>query len=240
MDDLQTGDIILFSGDSIISSIIRLTTFSRYSHIGIVLKNPDFLLNGEKLEGLYLLHSDGPYSQDLETGSYIYGVQISLLEDKIKSYNGLIGYRKLKSVDGNYDNDYMKKHIGKIYTHISSRPYNLSMTSFLKAIYNSSYYCKDDKPKEHFDLLPCVESNLRTGSYGFFCSSLVAFIYMSLGYISLDNFDWVNCIPDFFAKNIDKFQMLSPEFYLDKFEIISNTFSQKDLENYYGIAQNKN
>ena len=50
IDDLDTGDIILLCGGSEswlswLTSIIKYSTHSNYTHIGVILKNPNFLAN---------------------------------------------------------------------------------------------------------------------------------------------------------------------------------------------------
>ena len=41
IDELETGDIILFSGNYFLSYIVEYFTNSIYSHVGVVLKNPN-------------------------------------------------------------------------------------------------------------------------------------------------------------------------------------------------------
>ena len=41
IDELETGDIILFSGNYFLSYIVEYFTKSIYSHVGVVLKNPN-------------------------------------------------------------------------------------------------------------------------------------------------------------------------------------------------------
>jgi cell wall-associated NlpC family hydrolase len=40
---LETGDIILFRGTGIIATILEYFGKSKYSHVGMILKNPKFL-----------------------------------------------------------------------------------------------------------------------------------------------------------------------------------------------------
>ena len=44
INDLETGDIILFSGNYYISRFIEFITNSKFSHIGVIIKNPNFLI----------------------------------------------------------------------------------------------------------------------------------------------------------------------------------------------------
>ena len=50
--DLETGDIILFSGNYLLSYIVEFFTNSMYSHVGVVLKNPN--LGDATFKGIYL------------------------------------------------------------------------------------------------------------------------------------------------------------------------------------------
>ncbi len=78
---LQTGDIVLFSGRGLFSLLIRAITRSRWSHVGMVLKR----VNGE----LYILESD--YNKVHK------GVQISHLGRRIKQYKGKVCIRQLET-----------------------------------------------------------------------------------------------------------------------------------------------
>ena len=51
IDELETGDIILFSGNYFLSYIVEYFTKSIYSHVGVVLKNPN--LGDAKFKGIY-------------------------------------------------------------------------------------------------------------------------------------------------------------------------------------------
>ena len=83
LDNLNTGDILLFSHVSnwsgplqIFSNffdfLIKYWTNSKYNHIGIVVRDPDFTY-GEKLRGLYLLESNYEGFPDSENGEVKFG-----------------------------------------------------------------------------------------------------------------------------------------------------------------------
>ena len=78
--ELQTGDLILFRGASWVSTILEYIGKSKYSHVGIVIKNPRFL-NDNLEDGLYLLDSSFGSSPDIEDGRLKYGVQLHKLDD---------------------------------------------------------------------------------------------------------------------------------------------------------------
>lgn len=91
--DLKTGDIILFSGKSLISRMIRLFTFSRWSHIGLVIRDrrTDELLLWEATTDNIV--------DDYELGPRRRCVQLVKLEEKIRHYRGVVAVRHLRGVE---------------------------------------------------------------------------------------------------------------------------------------------
>ena len=87
---LDTGDIVLFSGESFVSKIIKWGTKSNWSHVGMVIKIPvwDFVLLFESTTLNTLL--------DLTTDRPVKGVQIVPLSHRISTYEGQIGIRLLQ------------------------------------------------------------------------------------------------------------------------------------------------
>lgn len=78
-DLLQTGDIVLFRGRSLVSRMIQLATLSWTSHVGRIYREGDDIFIRE--------------STSLNKGKD--GVQQSLLSVRIKTYNGQIRIRRL-------------------------------------------------------------------------------------------------------------------------------------------------
>ena len=76
---LNTGDILLFSGKGIGSTIIKIATTSKYSHIGMVLNIEDV-----------------PYCYHSTTIMKPKGTKIQRLDDVIQKYNGKIYTRALR------------------------------------------------------------------------------------------------------------------------------------------------
>ena len=89
MEDLQTGDILLFSHvpnsgifqmfSNFLDFVIKYWTNSKYNHIGIVVRDPNFTY-GEKLRGLYLLESNYEGCPDSEDNEIKFGVQLVPLD----------------------------------------------------------------------------------------------------------------------------------------------------------------
>tara|TARA_A100001015_G_C14348882_1_gene465953 strand:+ start:154 stop:513 length:360 start_codon:yes stop_codon:yes gene_type:complete len=104
MNELKTGDLILFSSYSsgisnLISNFIKWGTHSNYTHIAMVLKDPDFI--GKSLKGLYVWESGWEEKPDPVDNKIKMGVQITPLEEILNSYknNGHCYIRKLINSD---------------------------------------------------------------------------------------------------------------------------------------------
>jgi len=97
LDHFQTGDILLFNGQGFwFSYVVEWATWSDYSHIGIVLKDPIYLK--PELKGLYMLESGTEKFPDAIEHRICYGVQVVNLKKVIDSYIGRIYYRKLEKI----------------------------------------------------------------------------------------------------------------------------------------------
>ena len=74
-DILDTGDIILFSGNYILSKAIEFVTDSVYSHVAVIIKNPKFI-DKELEDGLYIIESGTESITDPENNRKKFGVQL--------------------------------------------------------------------------------------------------------------------------------------------------------------------
>ena len=94
INTLNTGDLLLFTSPSYIGMFIDYFTGSKYSHCGIIIKDPDFGPN--EMKGVYILESTGlDHKKESEDNEIKFGVQLRKLEDTYKDYNGSIFHRKL-------------------------------------------------------------------------------------------------------------------------------------------------
>lgn len=179
--EFETGDIILFEGKSWLSYILEFGQGSRYSHIGIVLQSPTFI--HPDWTGTYILQSGYEYdSVDMESGKKLYGVQVTPIEiiyENCKKNGCKLWHRKLKC----------KRDLEFTY------------------IFRQSYYTAIDKPYD-FDVFDWLSGDLDTTigkpiiSYRktteFFCSALVAYMYVKLGFLS-KNLPWTLISPKQFS-----------------------------------------
>ena len=185
-DHLKTGDLILCdnTGHGVLGWfgwIIKYFTYSDYSHVGIVLKDPAFAK--VPLKGLYIWESIlDDASLDIEDDKKKRGVQIVPLEEFIRTYTGKLYTRAVRcgSMVG-----------ADSYAHIFSE-------SALKEIHDATY----DKPYDvdPIDWIGCVRnkdlSPQKTGR--FWCSAFVGYVYTKLGLME-PNTDWSNLTPSYFS-----------------------------------------
>ena len=183
--DLETGDILLFQHvknkstpfqmfDNFLSWAISSWTHSPYTHIGIVLKDPNFT-DGKKLEGLYLLESNYEGFPDSEDDNVKFGVQVVPLMEGIKNNYSNIYHRKLRC---QRDSVFFEK-LDEIYSIIHDKPYDINPVDWIKAAFRLD--------------IGNVEK-VRT----FWCSALVAFVYVKLGFLQQD-LPWTIISPEQFS-----------------------------------------
>ncbi len=153
-EELNTGDIILFSGKGGISAGIKWGTLSQWSHVGMILKLPEYdyvtIWESTTLSNLV----------DLDTNKPMKGVQLVSLTDRVDKYQGKIATRKLKGVN------FSKIDIDRLMVLrrvIAGRPYEEKKIELIKSAY-------DGPLGRNFEDLSSL-----------FCSELVAEAYQVLG-----------------------------------------------------------
>lgn len=157
-DSLKTGDIVLFSGKGGISTGIKLGTLSKWSHVGMIFKIPEY--NFVTIWESTTLSSN----IDLDTNVPRKGVQLVPLSARVNGYNGDIAVRSLDGVDGN---DINISALMELRREITGRPYEKNKIELIKAAYDG----------------PLGRNSEDLSSI--FCSELVAEAYQRLGL--LDN-----------------------------------------------------
>lgn len=186
LKNCNTGDILLFSTKHWYSKLIEFFTQSKFSHIGIILKDPIYIK--PTLKGLYLFESGAESKPSPEDGKKKYGVQITKLEDILDSYSssylGNLYYRKL---DCDRNKDFYDK-IKKIHDKTYNKPYDIDIIDWIKA---------------EFDIK--LGNEQKTNTY--WCSALTAFTYVNLGFLKED-LPWTIIKPSEFSyierkKNLD-------------------------------------
>lgn len=89
VDNLKTGDIILFSGTCIVSRIIRFVCRNKWSHIGMVIVDPAYNVP------LIYESSHGTNLIGLDLKRKTAGVQLLFLRDRIRDFKGDMVVRRL-------------------------------------------------------------------------------------------------------------------------------------------------
>ena len=151
--ELRTGDIVLFSGKGPVSDVIKYATLSKWSHVGLILKLPEY--------NFLTVWESTTLSNvaDLETGVPRKGVQLVPLSARVQAYSGDIVVRQLKGgilLDA-------KARLMALRRELRGKPYERSKLELLKAVYDG----------------PLGEN--REDLSSIFCSELVAEAYQYLG-----------------------------------------------------------
>ena len=153
---INTGDIVLFSGKGNISHGIKLVTNSKWSHVAMAVRLPEWdtvmLWESTTLSSL----------ADVIDGTKKSGVQLVLMSDRLKIYNGEATVRHLQGVDVD-QNLKLKKKLMDFRKSVRNRPYEKSKIELIKAAYDGPFGYNEE------DL-----SSL-------FCSELVAEAYQQMG-----------------------------------------------------------
>jgi hypothetical protein len=163
----QSGDILLFRGTGWLSRVIEWMGRSRYSHVGILLRDPTYI--HPDLTGLYVLHSTIGPPGDMN-GEIRDGVQITRLADLMASYGP--GGTYIRHLRVRRDPLFVRT-LGEIYRDHANDPYDLRLTDWIEA------KCLVDG-----DGTNCLRylgwKNPRKPTT-FWCSALAAFVYYRLG-----------------------------------------------------------
>mgnify|MGYP001558258915 CR=1 FL=1 len=142
-NSLQTGDIVLFSGNSTVSNLIKWFTGSKWSHVGVVISvgqwDIKLLLESTTLSKI----------KDITSDDYIQGVQLVPLSERIINHEGdiairkLVGERTLHTISS----------IVKFRNEIKNRPYEKSKLELFRSAFGGAF----DNTKEDLSSLFCSE-----------------------------------------------------------------------------------
>jgi hypothetical protein len=194
--NLKTGDIILCDdleyGDwGILSWFIKFMSKSDFSHIGMIVKDPDFI--DPPLKGTYIWMSGTSNVPDSEDNTIKFGVQFVPYDEYVTTYGGKLYIRKLHC--WKYDELFTTERLKKIHQVVYDKPYDLVITDWIEA------YCKKD---------PNPQKTNR-----FVCSAFIGYIYTQLTLLPQDT-DWSILYPSYFSSENTQLRLrydsdLSPE-----------------------------
>jgi Permuted papain-like amidase enzyme, YaeF/YiiX, C92 family len=152
--DMKTGDIILFSGKGGASAGIKWATFSRWSHVGMVVLLPEY-----DLVAVWESCTVSTLS-DIDTGARNKGVQLVPLSTRIDQYDGDVAVRRLSGVEFSTADI---RSLVQLRRELAGRKYEKDELELLKAAWDYSL----GRNQEDLSSL--------------FCSELVAEAYQRLG-----------------------------------------------------------
>lgn len=156
---LQTGDLVLFSGKGGVSAGIKWLTFCEWSHVGMVVCTPSG--SGPLGDSVLLWESTNLDNlKDAIDGVAKRGVQLVLLSERVQTYPGAIAIRQL-SVHRDPD---MLEALSALRVKLRNRPYEQKKLELLRAALDGPF----DRPHSPEDL-----SSL-------FCSELIAEAYQTM------------------------------------------------------------
>jgi len=172
MEKFKTGDIILFSGHCRVGILVRLFSWCKWSHIGMIINDdPDHLF-----PLLYESTHDSSI-KGLDVGDYTSGVQVVSFKERLNQYKGGVAIRRV------INPDYSKRLQLRLYrTQMKGVPFEENWVELIASAWLFSWLRKGED-------LSSV-----------FCSEHHAQATMSLGWLTRDkpsnHYD-----PKFFAKN---------------------------------------
>ena len=129
-NELNTGDIILYSGSSVASKLIQWASGSRWSHIGLVIKLEEY--------DLLTVWEATPASnvKDIFSNTIRKGVQLLPLSERIHAYDGSISIRKLQGNTLSVDS---LKNLMLLRKELKNKKYEQSKTELLKSLYDGPW-----------------------------------------------------------------------------------------------------
>lgn len=191
-------DVILFSGKDPVSKFIRYLEHKRLgvgeiSHIGIVITSD--LLPSLKLEPgkVYVWESTSSLNfpglskeaPDVIRKKGVFGVQLRLLSDLVKSYEGKIAWGRLIN---NPWNQVKRKQdiidvVESLFVKYSMRTYDYNFINLLSALYPKLRPLRKIISAIYYLRPKALSNQLDPYFAGIFCSELVAIVYKKLGII---------------------------------------------------------
>jgi len=187
---LKTGDLLLcddlaYGSWGLFSWLIKFVTKSDFSHVGMIVKDPDF--TETPLKGTFVWTSGISNVPDPEDKTKKFGVQFIPFDHFIQTYGGKIFLRRIEfEHNEEYYSIFETNKLKQIHQVVYDKPYDVVITDWIEA------FCKKD---------PTPQKTSR-----FFCSALIGYIYTKLNLLD-DNTDWSIISPSFFSSENKTFSM---------------------------------
>jgi hypothetical protein len=187
---LKTGDLLLcddlaYGSWGLFSWLIKFVTKSDFSHVGMIVKDPDF--TETPLKGTFVWTSGISNVPDPEDKTKKFGVQFIPFDHFIQTYGGKIFLRRIEfEHNEEYYSIFETNKLKQIHQVVYDKPYDVVITDWIEA------FCKKD---------PNPQKTSR-----FFCSALIGYIYTKLNILD-NNTDWSIISPSFFSSENKTFSM---------------------------------
>ena len=153
---LKTGDIVLMSGSSVFSRVIRKLTGSPWSHVGMVVRI-------EQFDTLLLWESTtNGHDKDVQTGTVKRGVQLVPLSKRVNDHDGGLAFRPLSR---SLDDEELRK-LNDFRRSEKDKGYDFDGLELLRAALDSGLFWSN-----------------REDLAAYFCSELIAETYQALGFL---------------------------------------------------------
>ena len=178
--ELDTGDLLLFRGNHFVSRLLECFGRSKYSHVGMILKNPKYIQPNLE-DGLYVLESSSNDTPDVEDQQFKLGVQIHHLEDILREFpEGSVYVRHLECKR----DEVFYERLTAVHEEVHNKPYDLNPADWIRAEWNLIHPLDttpmDSKPKS------------------FWCSALLCYLYGHLECLETE-MDWSLIAPREFS-----------------------------------------
>ena len=187
VENCQTGDILLYNSKYPISRIIDYFTNSKFSHISVILRDPTYI--DPNLKGLYVIESGSEKIKDVLSGKKVIGVQVIPLEYVLDQYDGgYIGNLYYRKLECDRDETFLE-NVTQIVKTTDTKPYDLNPVDWIKGAFD-------------IEIGDCQKDNT------FWCSALVSYIYIKLGFLP-EKLPWTIIAPkkfSYYEKDCLKFQ----------------------------------
>jgi len=181
---LETGDLILFDSNysgfyGYLDILLKYFTQNNFTHIGIVIKEEK--LGNEMLDTniTYLWESGYEGTADPTDGKIKLGVQLTNLEEMIKTFQGKLWVRKLNCNKEDKKKIFNPEILAKLQAQVYGKPYDLNIVDWLGA------FCRFDYQPQKIDR--------------FWCSAFVGYIYTQVRILN-EKTDWSILRPSDFSK----------------------------------------
>lgn len=174
----NTGDVLIYHTKYWYSRLLELIIRKKYSHVGIILKNPKEWLdpNLQYDDEYYVLESGAESWADATSGKHIFGVQISPLSKILEQYKKGAGNLYVRPLQAEITHEQLHTKIKNAYIKVKEKSYDVDVFDWVRALYDLK------KDIYHNSYL----TNRYQLTSRFWCSALVSYIFVECELLDKD------------------------------------------------------